>query len=138
MQIGLYIIYLSHNQIPSQEVAQKYSFYLLMLHFDGQFLFIKKAMFAVKRGEYFRKHNIFEVNFDSGVCISMGCIHKKEYMTSHPSCILQTSIFVQKSLKMGQNGPLYGEICHKFCKSAGVFATNHPQDTSVHLSRSNS
>ena len=118
MQIGFkliteltYIIYLSHNQIPSQEVAQNYSSYLLMLHFDGQFLSIKKAMFAVKRGEYLRKYNIFEVNFDSGVCISMGCIHKKEYMTSHPSLILQTSIFVQKSLKMGQNGPLYREIC---------------------------
>ena len=69
-------------------------------------------MFVVKRGEYFRKYNIFEVDFDSKVCISMGCIHKKESMTSHPSFILQTSIFVQKSLKMGQNGPLYREICH--------------------------
>ena len=79
-----------------------------MLHFDGQFLSIKKAMFVVKRGEYFRKCNIFEVDFDSGVCtVSI----KKEYMTSHPSFILQTSIFVQKSLKMGQNGPLYREIC---------------------------
>ena len=70
-------------------------------------------MFVVKRGEYFRKYNIFEVDFDSRVCISMGCIHKKEYMTSHPSFrpILQTSIFVQKSVKMGQNGPLYREIC---------------------------
>ena len=68
-------------------------------------------MFVVKRGEYFRKYNIFEVDFDSEVCISMGCIHKKECMTSHPSFILQTSIFVQKSLKMGQNGPLYLEIC---------------------------
>ena len=68
-------------------------------------------MFVVKRGEYFRKYNIFEVDFDSGVCISMGCIHKKEYMTSHPSFILQISIFVQKSLKMGQNGSLYREIC---------------------------
>ena len=84
-----------------------------MLHFDGQFLSIKKAMFVVKRGEYFRKYNIFEVDFDSGVCISMGCIHKKEYMTSHPSFIPQTSIFVQKSLKMGQNGPLYREMCRK-------------------------
>ena len=69
-------------------------------------------MFVVKRGEYFRKYNIFEVYFDPKVCISMGCIHKKESMTSHPSFILQTSIFVQKSLKMGQNGPLYREICH--------------------------
>ena len=69
-------------------------------------------MFVVKRGEYFRKYNIFEVDFDSKVCISMGCIHKKESMTSHPSFILQTSSFVQKSLKMGQNGPLYREICH--------------------------
>ena len=67
-------------------------------------------MFVVKRGEYFRKYNIFEVDFDSKVCISMGCIHKKESMTSHPSFIHQTSIFVQKSLKMGQNGPLYREI----------------------------
>ena len=70
-------------------------------------------MFVVKRGEYFRKYNIFKVDFDSGVCISMGCIHKKEYMTSHPSFILQTSIFVRKSLKMGQNGPLYRKICLK-------------------------
>ena len=69
-------------------------------------------MSVVKRGEYFRKYKIFEVDFDSGVCISMGCIHKKKYMTSHRSFILQTSIFVQKSLKMGQNGPLYREICH--------------------------
>ena len=68
-------------------------------------------MFVVKRDEYFRKDNIFEVDFDSEVCISMGCIHKKKYMTSHPSFILQTSISVQKSLKMGQNGPLYREIC---------------------------
>ena len=68
-------------------------------------------MFVVKRGEYFRKYDIFEVDFDSGICISMGCIHKKEYMTSHPSFLLQISIFVQKSLKMGQNGPLYREIC---------------------------
>ena len=83
-----------------------------MLHFDDQFLSIKKAMFAVERGGYFRKYNIFEVDFDSGVCISMRCIHKKEYTTSHPSFILQTSIFVQKSLKMGQNGSLYREICH--------------------------
>ena len=68
-------------------------------------------MFVVKRDEYFRKDNIFEVDFDSEVCISMGCIHQKEYMTSHPSFILQTSISVQKSLKMGQNGPLHREIC---------------------------
>ena len=26
----------------------------------------KKEMFVVKRGEYFRKYNIFEVDFDSG------------------------------------------------------------------------
>ena len=96
-----------------------------MLHFDDQFLSIKNAMFAVKRGGYFRKYNIFEVDFDSGVCISMGCIHKKEYMTSHPSFILQTSIFVQKSLKMGQNGSFYREICHKLkvvLQSGYIFA----------------
>ena len=71
----------------------------------------------MKRGEYFRKYNIFEVDFDSEVCISMGCIHKKEYMTSHPSFILRTSIFVQKSLKMGQNGPLYREVLYVICIS---------------------
>ena len=78
-------------------------------------------MFVVKRGEYFRKYNIFEVDFDSKVCISMGCIHKKESMTSHPSFILQISIFVQKSLKMGQNGPLYREICHMQILSVTTF-----------------
>ena len=69
-------------------------------------------MFVVKRGEYFRKYNIFEVDFDSGFEFPFDVSIKKEYMTSHPSFILQTSIFVQKSLKMGQNGPLYREICH--------------------------
>ena len=65
----------------------------------------KKQCFAVKRGEYFRKYNIFEVDFDSRVCISMGCIHKKEYMTSHPSFILQTSIFVQNPWKWDKMAP---------------------------------
>ena len=71
-------------------------------------------MFIVKRGEYFRKYNIFEVDFDSGFVFPWDVSIKKEYMTSHPSFILQTSIFVQKSLKMGQNGPLYREICRKY------------------------
>ena len=68
-------------------------------------------MFVVKRGEYFRKYNIFEVDFDCGFVFPWDVSIKKEYMTSHPNFILQTSIFVQKSLKMGQNGPLYREIC---------------------------
>ena len=67
-------------------------------------------MFVVKRGEYFRKYNIFEVDFDSGFVFPWDVSIKIEHMTSHPSFILQTSIFVQKSLKMGQNGPLYREI----------------------------
>ena len=88
-----------------------------MLHFDGQFLSIKKAMFAVKRGEYFRKYNIFEVDFESGVYVSMGCIHEKRIHYFPPKFFLQTSIFVQKSLKMGQNGPLYREICITFAST---------------------
>ena len=86
-------------------------------------------MFVVKRGEYFRKYNIFEVDFDSGVCISMGCIHKKRIHDFHPSFILQTSIFVQKSLKMGQNGPLYREICHIYI----VFSLEAESRSQKHL-----
>ena len=35
----------------------------------------------MKSGEYFEKANIYEVNFDIGICISMEYIHVKEYMT---------------------------------------------------------
>ena len=35
----------------------------------------------MKSGEYFEKANICDVNFDSGICISMQYIHVKEYMT---------------------------------------------------------
>ena len=70
-------------------------------------------MFVVKRGEYFRKYNIFEVDFDSGVCISMGCIHKKRIHDFPPKFYSSNLKFVQKSLKMGQNGPLDREICQK-------------------------
>ena len=52
-----------------------------MLHFDGHTLSIKKVTFAMKSGEYFEKDNIYGVNFDSGICISMEYIHVKEYMT---------------------------------------------------------
>ena len=48
----------------------------------------------MKSGEYFEKDNIYGVNFDSGICISMEYIHVKEYMTPQPSFILQISIFV--------------------------------------------
>ena len=52
-----------------------------MLHFDSYTLSIKKVMFAVKNGEYFEKGNIYGVNFDTGICISMEYIHVREYMT---------------------------------------------------------
>ena len=50
---------------------------MLMLHFDG-LLSIKKVTFAMKSGEYFEKDNIYGVNFDSRICISMEYIHVKE------------------------------------------------------------
>ena len=62
-------------------------------------------MFVVKRGEYFRKYNIYEVDFDSGFVFPWDVSIKKEYMTSHPSCILQTSIFVQKITENGTKWP---------------------------------
>ena len=46
-----------------------------MLHFDGHTLSIKKVMFAMKSGEYFEKDNIYGVNFDSGICISIEYIN---------------------------------------------------------------
>ena len=84
-----------------------------MLHFDGQFLSIKKAMFAVKRGEYFRKYNIFEVNFDSGVCISMACIHKKRIHDFPPKFYSSNLNFWAKITENGTQWPLYREICHQ-------------------------
>ena len=45
-----------------------------MLHFDGHTLSIKNVMFAMKSGEYFEKDNINLLDFDSGICISMGYI----------------------------------------------------------------
>ena len=71
-------------------------------------------MFVVKSEEYFTKYNIFEVDFDSGVCISMGCIHKKGIHDFPPKFYSLNLNFCAKSLKMGQNGPLYREICLQF------------------------
>ena len=66
-----------------------------MLHFDGHTLSIKKVTFAMKNGEYFEKDNIYEVNFDSGICIFMEYIHVKEYDPPPTSSfILKISIFV--------------------------------------------
>ena len=64
----------------------------------------------MKSGEYFEKADIYGVNFDSGLCISMEYIHVKECIPQ-PSFIPQISIFC---VKMGINGPLYYEICHMF------------------------
>ena len=47
----------------------------------------------MKSGEYFEKDNIYGVNFDSGIFISMEYIHAIEY-DPQPSFILQISIFV--------------------------------------------
>ena len=63
-----------------------------MLHFEGHALSIKKVMFPMKSGKYFEKDNICEVNFDSGICISMQYIYLKECTkckTPQPSFILQ-------------------------------------------------
>ena len=47
-----------------------------MLHFDGHTPSIKKVTFALKNGEYFEKDNMYGVNFDSGIYISMEYVHK--------------------------------------------------------------
>ena len=64
-------------------------------------------MFPMKSGKYFEKDNIYGVNFDSGICISMQYIYLKECMipptkfyTSNPNFCVKTGI----------NGPLYREI----------------------------
>ena len=43
----------------------------------------------MKKGKYFEKDNIYGVNFDSGMCISMQYVYVKEFRISHPSFILQ-------------------------------------------------
>ena len=35
----------------------------------------------MKSGEYFETANIYGVNFDTGICISMEYVHVEEYMT---------------------------------------------------------
>ena len=52
-----------------------------MLHFEGHILPIKKVMFPMKSGKYFEKDNIYGVNFDSGICISIQYIYVKECTT---------------------------------------------------------
>ena len=46
-------------------------------------------MFPMKSGKYFEKDNIYRVNFDSGICISMQYIYLKECTTPQPSFILK-------------------------------------------------
>ena len=72
-----------------------------MLHFDGHTLSIKKVTFSMKSGEYLEKGNIYGVNFDSGICISMEYIHVKEYIIPNQVFIL-ISIFVQKKQQQKQ------------------------------------
>ena len=62
-------------------------------------------MFVVKRGEYFRKYNIFEVDFDSGVCISMGCIHKKRIHDFPPKFYSSNLNFCAKITENGTKWP---------------------------------
>ena len=50
-----------------------------MLHFDGHTLSTKKVTFVMKRGEYFEKANIYGVNLDSGICISIEYPCKRIY-----------------------------------------------------------
>ena len=60
-------------------------------------LCIKKVMFAMKSGEYFEKANIYGVNFDSGICISIEYIHVKEY-------VIPTQVLYFKSQFLCKNG----------------------------------
>ena len=46
-------------------------------------------MFPMESSKYFEKYNIYGVNFDSGICISMRYIYVKECTTPQPSFILQ-------------------------------------------------
>ena len=62
-------------------------------------------MFVVKRGEYFRKYNIFEVDFDSGDCISMGCIHKKRIHDFPPKFYSSNLKFCAKITENGTKWP---------------------------------
>ena len=62
-------------------------------------------MFVVKRGEYFRKYNIFEVDFDSGVCISMGWIHKKIIHDFPPKFYSSNLNFCAKITENGTKWP---------------------------------
>ena len=48
-----------------------------MLHFDDHTLSIKNKTFALKSGEYFEKDNIYVLNFNYVIYISMEYIHVK-------------------------------------------------------------
>ena len=61
----------------------------------------------MKSGKYFEKDNIYGVNFDSGICISMQFTYLKEYTT--PTKFYTSNL--NFCVKMGMNGPLYREIC---------------------------
>ena len=71
-----------------------------MLHFEGHTLSIKKVMFTMKNGKYFEKDNIYGINFDSRICISMQYIYVKECTKFYTSSL---NFYV----KMGINSPLY-------------------------------
>ena len=43
----------------------------------------------MKSGEYFERENIYAVNFDSGICISMQYFYVTECTTPQPNFILQ-------------------------------------------------
>ena len=78
-----------------------------MLHFESHTLSIKKVLFPMKSDKYFKKDNIYGVNFDSGSCISMQYIYLKEYTTPNQVYTSNLNFCVETRI----NGPLYHEIC---------------------------
>ena len=62
-------------------------------------------MFVVKRGEYFRKYNIFEVDFDSGFVFPWDVSIKKECMTSHPSLFFKPQFLCKNHWKWDKMAP---------------------------------
>ena len=78
-----------------------------MLHFEDHTLSIKKVMFPMKSSKKFFKYNIYGVNFDSEICISMHYVYVKECKT--PTKFYTSDLIF--CVKTGINGPLYREIC---------------------------
>ena len=89
-----------------------------MFHFEGHTLFIKKVMFPMKSGNFFKKITFMEVNFDSGICISMQYLCQRMYDLPTKFYTSNLNFYV----KMGISGPLLSWDMPDTISSTRVFS----------------